>query len=1550
MGPRVQTERKNQSGFPSLEMKQDMNVNLTGSIGDRIKVDVDQSSNVQTSIDNKVKLRYEGDEDDMIRLVELGNTNLSVEGASFRQEGLFGIKTVAKLGNVDLTTVASKQDAKTETARFTPSGDNKHVQIADLDYIRRTYFLISDRPVKIKPGTIKLYRDNGFNLDNTGTAIKAFARLNPTVPYDSLTNSSNPQQLGNFAPLDAGTDYDVINPWLVEGSSGLEIPVIKLATALGPQEMLAVAYQALDFQGGQPSQLPLSVGTWDPDSAQAVDPVLQKPAGTYLLKMIKPKFDDLVSDTTGFINPNGPWYPALFYELRNFYDLGGRDIAFESLNLKIRSIQAGQATNPELVPGGDPLLRILGLDQRGLPGSDSPDAPDGRIDAQFINTTTGVLFFPDIHPYAPDTSDSLGLCGPGYGGFNCLDNYTRNILRTGSPSVVSEANRRVYYMKNPDPFGDTHFYIDADFKSSQQGFFLGRFDVLENSEQVKLDGIPQRRGVDYTVDYAAGQLTFTKPPGPEQTISVDYSFAPGFGTTQLTLLGASASYVPGPNFSLTSSVLYDKRGAQETNPKLGEEPAQSIIGDVASVVTFRPVWMTGFANAIPGVKTTTPSTLNIQGHASMSVPNPNTAGEAYIDDMEGNRESNTASLSRTQWFWSSTPKFDTGDPVNPTAPLPNTPADHAIVSWFNPPKDVPTYAIERDLKPVLTQEEGGEDLRTVLEMNIQPPAGQSGLVTSNWTGLTQSFGTVGQDFSKLRYVEVWINDFTPNHALTQAKLHIDFGRVSEDAFWDPNNPPDNQLDTEDKNGDGRLDIDSGTDANALARDEDTGLDGKHDVEEPGYSSANPDPNRDDYHYDRNNNPSDYSKINQTEGSSKNDPNGRPDTEDLNRDGIFDTQTNDYFEATVDLSDTTYVAIDVPKDYANDPDVSKPIRADNGWRLFRIPLTSAAFKSVNSASWESIQHLRLWVNGMTGPMKLQIGGIEMVGNRWLAQGITNPGAALGVGVRNNKDDADIYTSPYDVGNTVGGTSTKKEQSLALRFAGVEYGDSVLAYKTSGQDQSGVGWTQYGQVRFWLHGEAGVEAQNLRAVARFGADTVNYYEYSVPVKTGWQNLVIPMDYLSRIKETGGSVRVKVDSLTAASTNEIYTVVGNPSFTRIFRISFGLTSRNNPGGGTPEAGEIWIDDLRLADVNRDRGMRGDVSVQALFADVVALNVSYENQDENFFRVGTGTNQGSGINHAATSFSTTFNVDRLVPATQIQVPVRFSMQHSSDVPKFRTGSDVILSGTRSALETRETNRQAIDASYRRNAPRRGIAKYTIDAVSGGATYTRFGSVNTNSIDSSWNFTASTAYDLPIGGGGFGLGSKMKVNLLPETIGFTSGWVSSRDVSYGRALLDQGDSVALRSDVKTRVLNLSGNSSWTPLSSVRLRFGINSIRNMLIQQEGFFGFNKGTEVDQRRNYELNYAPRWLAILTPNLTMNGRYHQSTQPSLRLLASDPEGLKNIDNGGSARATATLPLGRFAQKMAPKPGESREGAAVPSSCPSGWSSPSSRTSRGRLASSV
>ena len=74
---------------------------------------------------------------------------------------------------------------------------------------------------------------------------------------------------------------------------------------------------------------------------------------------------------------------------------------------------------------------------------------------------------------------------------------------------------------------------------------------------------------------------------------------------------------------------------------------------------------------------------------------------------------------------------------------------------------------------------------------------------------------------------------------------------------------------------------------------------------------------------------------------------------------------------------------------------------------------------------------------------------------------------------------------------------------------------------------------------------------------------------------------------------------------------------------------------------------------------------------------------QDQDFFRVGTGVNRGSGLNHTALGFSSTLQLDRMLPLTGLELPVTVTVAHATDVPKYRTGSDVVLDRARSDIET---------------------------------------------------------------------------------------------------------------------------------------------------------------------------------------------------------------------------------------------------------------------------
>jgi hypothetical protein len=212
-------------------------------------------------------------------------------------------------------------------------------------------------------------------------------------------------------------------------------------------------------------------------------------------------------------------------------------------------------------------------------------------------------------------------------------------------------------------------------------------------------------------------------------------------------------------------------------------------------------------------------------------------------------------------------------------------------------------------------------------------------------------------------------------------------------------------------------------------------------------------------------------------------------------------------------------------------------------------------------------------------------------------------------------------------------------------------------------------------------------------------------------------------------------------------------------------------------------------------------------------------------------------------------------------------------------------------------------------------MGRYTIDALSGGFTYSRQGSISPQSADSTWSFQTNGSYDLPIGGGrGINLGRRMKIKYLPELINFSGTWTSSRSVSYSRDIIGASDLRTQRSDAKTRLLDLGGGVSYVPLSSINTRFRVTSQRDMLLHQVGSLGFNKGTEVGHTQQIEISWIPRWLASFSPNASVTGTYQERGGPQLRISQADSAlDLKTISNQGTARFTSKIPLGRLGARL-------------------------------------
>jgi hypothetical protein len=145
--------RQSQSLFPSLDMEQKLDVSLIGTIGDKVSIQVDHSSEAIGDDANRVRLAYTGYEDEVIQQIELGNTSLSLPGSQLvsiatNAQGLFGVKMTAQMGSTDITMIASKELGDVSSATFTPTGgvlgQTETRTFRDVDYVMNKYFYLDD--------------------------------------------------------------------------------------------------------------------------------------------------------------------------------------------------------------------------------------------------------------------------------------------------------------------------------------------------------------------------------------------------------------------------------------------------------------------------------------------------------------------------------------------------------------------------------------------------------------------------------------------------------------------------------------------------------------------------------------------------------------------------------------------------------------------------------------------------------------------------------------------------------------------------------------------------------------------------------------------------------------------------------------------------------------------------------------------------------------------------------------------------------------------------------------------------------------------------------------------------------------------------------------------------------------------------------------------------------------------------------------------------------------------------------------------------------------
>lgn len=1505
-----------QSTDYSFHIDQTQRFKITGEVGDKVSVEVDQDSERMFEFENSIRLTYTGYEDEIIQKIEAGNISMQLAGTqlatfSGQNKGLFGLKSDIKVGALKLTTIASLEKGQKNKLTIT-GGAQQSSQSFDVTQpsVGRYYFLdkrfreqykyfntnmehVADPNWKVDPTQFYVYKKftlgsgtlppdliYAWAVNDTSALVNSafYTKSNiETLLADSLLNDRNFQP-GNFVPLDRSQYY-----------LDTELGYLRLNTPLTPSDVLAIAYRT---QSGE------TFGTLTPSTSMD---------STAILKLLRPP-NPLPTDDT--------------YKLawRHVYSLGGVNIEKEGFNLKIVYQPSGVSEIETLPYQGEPttLLTLFGLDTRNETGQVQPD---GKIDdnPNLIRYGYGELIFPDLQPFDPEGYYLVPLGG----GTPTPAPYSLSL--PDSLKIPSIYNSTVVYPSN--------FKIKVDYKSVQAVYQLG-FNVLEGSEEVSLGGRKLQKGSDYVIDYYSGTLTILNEAAlsPSANLEILYESGELFQLDKKTLLGVRGEYELWDQSFIGATALYLNERPLQDRVKVGNEPLRNFLWDVNSRLVFQPKFLTSAVDRLPLIETEAPSRFTVEVEYAQVHPNPNSLdnkatgdpdGVAYVDDFESIKKTTPLGIMRRQWTQASYPAGVIAG------------KRRGRFAWFNPFDQV---AIE-DIWPNRPTNANVAQRTHVLSFYFIPTSPDSNyfynkqpVYAQSWNGVMKALSAGYADQQRAKYIEVMLKVNQGNKYDVKGKLHIDLGKISEDVI------PNNVLDTEDKPLEGLLW------GNGFLDDgEDTGLDGiaGTDPSDRWNSPGNPVSN-DDWAYSPQD-PYNVWQINGTE-NNKNDEGGRyPDTEDINRNNSLDLENN-FFRYTIDLSETT---VDPQREgllpggsWQLDSYLVSPPNAKH-WKLYRIPIEAGM--PIGSPSLTQIEFARVWVDGFEDSTlyEISIATLEIVGNEWEAVPIATPSDSayerVSVEVINTYDNPYYVTPPGVAGYRDPVTDiVSQEQSLQLRINDLPR-DSAGVVVRRLYDTFDL--LEYRKLKMFVHGggivnEEAFDQREIWMFFRFGADTSrNYYEYRQRVYPGWDarnNIEIDLEELTQIKLERTNPNERYSVLINGSDS--LAVMGNPSISQVRQFTVGIIPRDGDVLAT-DGLQIWLDELRVSEVKKDIGRAARASADLTVADLLTLHGNVDIKDGDFHNVNTRV--GTRANSLSGSATGTLQLQKIFdPKWGLAIPVSGNFSQSETTPYYFPNSDILIdqNDAQQVDSVKSFNRNfgaGIDIS--KNMPSANpVLKYTVDRLSAGYDFARQESTNPTTLyQHSTTNSADLGYNLTFGRPSLSFLTWLKsVPLLRKYSNAKLYWLITKlNLSLsGTEMVSQG---RLRAGTlqysHTFYLNKGLVSGWRPFENLTFDFNRTHKADLLKDPDHPMDLDnilKGDlawerDIDINQTVTGSFTPRFFSWLDTDGRYSSAYHWAWQQP---YASSGQ---SISNNTSLSASATLKLTQILKKPTSEPAAGARG---------------------------
>ena len=823
-----------------MNFDEKINLNVNGKVGDKVNMNLNYNTDATLDYDaQNMKLKYDGKEDEIIKLVEAGNVSFPsnsslIKGAS----SLFGVRTDMQFGKLKLQMVASQKKSASKSVSSRGGVQLTPFEINVADYEENRHFFLSryfrnhyDEWMQKLPNLVTGITINRVEIwvtNKSGTTantrnIVALTDLgeaskisNPMwtatgqVPSNRANNEYQAMTTQYVAARDidqaaatlegaglvGGADFEKLESARLLSSSEYSVNTalgyVSLKTGIQTDQVLAVAYEYTS--GGVTYQ----VGEFASDITDTKQALFVKSLKNTSCNPQQGNWDLMMKNV---------YYLASNIEKEKF-----------RLDVKYQSDTTGVYLSyiPEQRVKNTPIIRVLGADRLD---NNNKAHSNGYYDyVEGYTVSNGRVFIPKVEPFGSYMRDYLVKNGVAA---DAAEKYAFTELYDSTKTVARQiAEKNKYQMV-------------GQFKGSSANVIsLDAYNVPQGSVVVTAGGVTLTEGTDYSVDYNAGEVTILNQSIIDAGTSVNVSLESNtdYGQTRKTMFGVNWEYDFSKNFQMSGTLQHLSEQALTTKVSMGSEPLKNTLWGVNLNWKKESQWLTNVLDKIPFLHLTQPSQISFTSEFAQLL-----AGEAggtqdnasYIDDFE-NTKNGIDVMTPTSWFISSVPSLNFKEDYNDKTGL--TSGFHrSRLAWYcidplftrrgssltpghikSDLKQLSNHYVRevyvKELFPLRQQNsyQGATNTLSVLNLayypsepgpynfNVEDLLSDGTLKNPqlNWGGMMRKLDTNDFEQANIEYIEFWLLDpFLYSREQPDANeyggdFYINLGEVSEDILRD----------------------------------------------------------------------------------------------------------------------------------------------------------------------------------------------------------------------------------------------------------------------------------------------------------------------------------------------------------------------------------------------------------------------------------------------------------------------------------------------------------------------------------------------------------------------------------------------------------------------------------------------------------------------------------------------------------------------------------------------------------------------------------------------